>query len=369
MLTGNKGEWAELYAFLKILSDSKLPSADANLDIEPNRFFEFLSLIWNDTRNGTLVYKLDADSIEILDTENALQKTVPTTQVSSKIATIFTAIAAGSGRSFSIPEAEQVMQNLMRTSLKAPSSEKADIFGTLVDRSTNTAELSGFSVKSMLKSKATLLNHSGATVFRYELEGMPLGHANEIAAITEETSDSYYMDRTKRILELGGRFQFHSIRKSRKKNQFEKTLRKIDTMLPEFVAEMLVGYFSRRGKSIDELVNYLAASKAIENKYSFTLEKEDYVFKLKQLLSASALGMQPAKPWDGMMRANGGYLVVVQTGEVLCYHAFNRDVFLNYLFNNTVFESPGGRSAPYLEIIEENGKVYTDLKLQIRFTK
>jgi len=337
MLTGNKGEWAELYAFLKILSDTKLPSADENLVIEPERFFEFLSLIWND----------------------------PSMQVSSRLASIFRAIAEGSGRSFAVPEAEEVMFSLLRTSLKAPSSEKADIFGTLVDRSTNTAELSGFSVKSMLKNKATLLNHSGQTVFQYELEGFPLGRAAEIAAITADNSSSYYIDRTKRIIELGGKFKFHSMRSK----QFEKTLRKIDTMLPEFVAEMLVGFFDKQGKSLDELVSYLAASHTIEENFSFTLDKEDYEFKLKQLLSASALGMQPAKAWDGMMRANGGYLVVVQTGDVLCYHAFNRDVFLNYLFNNTAFESPGGRNAPYLEIIEEDGKAYTDLKLQIRFTK
>lgn len=365
MLTGNKGEWAELYAFLKILSDTKLPSADANLVVEPERFFEFLSLIWNDTRNGTLVYKLSENNIEILNHSDELQKSVSTAQVSTKIASIFTSITAGSGRSFSVPEAEHLMHILLRTSLKAPSSEKADIFGTLVDRSTNTAELSGFSVKSMLKNKATLLNHSGQTVFRYELEGFPIGHAADISSITANNSTSYYIDRTKKIKELGGRFRFHSMRSK----QFEKTLRKIDTMLPEFVAEMLVGFFSKNGKSMDELVDYLTTSKAIEDKYSFSLEKEDYVFKIKQLLSASALGMQPAKSWDGMMRANGGYLVVVQTGEVLCYHAFNRDVFLNYLFNNTAFESPGGRGAPYLEIIEENGKVYTDLKLQIRFTK
>jgi len=365
MLTGNKGEWAELYAFLKILSEIKLPSADENLNIEPERFFEFLSLIWNDTKNGTLVYKLDEKNIEILNAEDVLQKTVPTTQVSTRLASIFKAIATGSGRSFSVPEAEKLMHSLMRTSLKASSSKIADIFGTLVDRSTNTAELSGFSVKSMLKNKATLLNHSGHTVFRYELLGFPLGHSEEIAAINKDNSKSYYMDRTARILELGGQFVFHSVISP----QFEQNLRKIDTLLPEFVAEMLIGFFSRKGRSIEELIEYLVHSTAIEQKYHFTLHKEDYEFKMKQLLAARALGMQPSKPWDGMMRANGGYLVVVKTGDVLCYHAFNRDVFLNYLFNNTAFESPGGRQAPFLEIIEKDGKVFTDLKLQIRFTK
>ena len=32
MLTGNRGEWSEVYAFLRILSDGEIRPADANLD-------------------------------------------------------------------------------------------------------------------------------------------------------------------------------------------------------------------------------------------------------------------------------------------------------------------------------------------------
>jgi len=130
---------------------------------------------------------------------------------------------------------------------------------------------------------------------------------------------------------------------------------------------MLVGFYTKNGNSLSDLVKYLSASKTILDKFDFELSREDYEFKLKQLLSASALGMQPSKPWDGMMRANGGYLIVVRSGDVLCYHAFNRDVFLSYLFNNTRFESPASRDAPILELNIVDGKIYTDLKLQIRF--
>ena len=33
MLKGNKGEWSEIYVFLKLLADGKLYSADENLEI------------------------------------------------------------------------------------------------------------------------------------------------------------------------------------------------------------------------------------------------------------------------------------------------------------------------------------------------
>lgn len=365
MLKGNKGEWAELYVFLKILSETKLASADENLEIEIGKFFEFLSLIWNDTLNGTLVYQFENNNIKILTLNDDLKKTMPRAQVTEKLGRIFSEIITSKGPSFSIPEAEQLMGNLLRTTLKAPSSEKADIFGTIIDRNTNTAELSGFSVKSMLQNQATLLNASGQTLFRYHLTGISPEQAAEISEIGNHNSKSKYIDRTKRILEYGGTFQFHSMLSQ----PFERTLRKIDTMLPEFVAEMLVGFFSKKGRSLDQLVNYLATSKTIDSNFNFSLDKDDYKFKLKQLLAASALGMQPKKIWDGMMRANGGYLILIQSGDVLCYHAFNRDVFLNYLFNNTAFESPAGRKSPYLEMIQIGDEIYTDLKLQIRFTK
>lgn len=364
MLTGNKGEWAELYAFLKILCDTKLPAANAKLEPDPGRFFEFISLDWNDPIHGQIEYKFSSGNILVSRISDGFSQTVPQSAIQANIGRIFSAIQAGK-RTFSIPIAEQIMTSLMRTSLKAPSAEKSDIFCKLLDRNTNTAELSGFSVKSMLKNQATLLNHSGQTVFRYQVVGLSNSQASQIALITNRSSSQKYIDRMKLILSSGGALKFYKM----KSKNFERTLRRIDSLLPEFVAEMLLGFFSQNGRTLSELVGYLAASSSLTKSFSFDLEKDDFEFKLKQLLSASALGMQPSKIWDGMMKANGGYLVVMATGEVFCYHAYNRDVFLNYLFNHTMFESPGGRSSPYLEIVYDKGKMFTDLKLQIRFTK
>ena len=43
MLTGNKGEWSEIYVFLKLLADGKLYSADENLEIIENIYYEIKS--------------------------------------------------------------------------------------------------------------------------------------------------------------------------------------------------------------------------------------------------------------------------------------------------------------------------------------
>ena len=40
-----------------------------------------------------------------------------------------------------------------------------------------------------------------------------------------------------------------------------------------------------------------------------------------------ALGMMPSKVWTGELDATGGYLVVKENGEILCYHIYNRNEF------------------------------------------
>ena len=84
---------------------------------------------------------------------------------------------------------------------------------------------------------------------------------------------------------------------------------------------------------------------------------------------ASALGMVPSKVWDGFTRAHGGYIVIKNDGEVVCYHLYNREEFLTYLYKNTKFESASTSRHDYGKLYEENGKIFFNLNLQIRFIK
>lgn len=61
-----------------------------------------------------------------------------------------------------------------------------------------------------------------------------------------------------------------------------------------------------------------------------------YEYKFKKFLCSCALGMKPAKRWDGLDEANGGYIIVKADGEVLAYHIYNRNFFEQYLLDNTV---------------------------------
>lgn len=99
----------------------------------------------------------------------------------------------------------------------------------------------------------------------------------------------------------------------------------------------------------------------LENNHPF------YYYKIKRFLTDIALGMMPSKVWTGELDATGGYLVVKNDGEVLCYHMYNRNEFEDYLFTNTKLETASSSRHKFGTVYEENGQLFFKLKLQIRF--
>ena len=94
-----------------------------------------------------------------------------------------------------------------------------------------------------------------------------------------------------------------------------------------------------------------------------------YEYKVKKFLTEVALGMMPAKVWNGLYDATGGYLVVKEDGEILSYHIYNKNKFENYLYHNTKLETASSTRHGFGIIEEEDGEYFIKLNLQIRFKK
>jgi hypothetical protein len=75
----------------------------------------------------------------------------------------------------------------------------------------------------------------------------------------------------------------------------------------------------------------------------------------------------PASVWSGIYDATGGYLIVKENGDVLCYHIYNRNSFENYLYKNTKFETASSTRHDFGKIYESDSRLYFKLNLQIRF--
>ena len=79
--------------------------------------------------------------------------------------------------------------------------------------------------------------------------------------------------------------------------------------------------------------------------------------------------MLPGTVWTGKADATGGYIVVKEDGDVLCYHLYNRNEFEDYLLNNTRFERASASRHDFAKVYKINNDYFINLNLQIRFIK
>lgn len=75
----------------------------------------------------------------------------------------------------------------------------------------------------------------------------------------------------------------------------------------------------------------------------------------------------PSKVWDGKYNANGGYIIVKEDGDIICYHIYNKNMFEDYLFFNTKLETASSTRHKFGILENINGKLFFKLNLQIRF--
>lgn len=355
----NKGEWAEFYAFLTVLADRKLFAADENLE-PTEQVFIFQKVIRQDEKNLPVkIYDL-TDKLSVIPiinhSNNEVLSVFDTNQIKEKTKLIFSKIQE-SDKTFEIPEAEQLMKDLLCTRVKASNEEKADLVAVIHDRVSDSFPMLGFSVKSMVGGAATLLNAGKTTNFVYEVTAFK----GDVEIVNNIKTNSKIRERIALIKECGGVFKFSQVADP----QFESNQQMVDSLLPVFLAEMLLDFFTSERRTIVDLVDEMTKKSNLTN----VRNQNNYGYKIRNFLDAVALGMVPSKPWDGFMKAHGGYIVVKDDGEVLCYHLYNRDVFQMYLYNNTRLEAPSSTRHDYGKLYEKDGKLYFNLNLQIRFNK
>lgn len=361
MITGNKGEWSEFYAFIKILTDKIIYSADENLNKMEDNFYFALEIIREETQTGIKTYDIsnDNEKIHIKDSNQKEIAVINSSEIKSKVNEIFEYIKNNGDRTFSIQIGQETMETLKCTQIKASSATKQDLIIKIHDPVTTIKPELGFSIKSMLGSPSTLLNSSGATNLRYKINGTNI----DIQTINAIDSRSKILDRVNKIHEMGGEIEFENL----ESEIFRKNIRKIDSLFPEILAEILLAFFMGKGKKLSELVEYLDESEILSKKFDFS--KEDVEYKIKEFLVSIALGMTPAKEWDGYTKAHGGYIIVKEDGEIVCYHLYNRNEFQEYLYNSTRLDTPSTGRHGYGEIYEKEGNKYLNLNLQIRFNR
>lgn len=355
MTTKNKGEWTELYTFLKLMDERKLRLADKDLNISTS--YDFFRVTKLTTLNVSELCYLEEDDVVCVknktnDSENRIK--VSEFLNSQVLKDLAEAIKIGT-RAFAIPEFDLIQDKLGLSIINGGNSnQKADI---LLDIENNDLkkENEGFGIKSYLGSKPTLLNASGNTNFIYEIIGLPQNAIDEINSINTKTK---LKDRIGKILDSGGLFKFDKI----EKDSMAYNLSMVDSIIPELLSKMLLEFFLNRVSPIKTNLENVFNKGDEFNTDILTLE-----VKIKRLLVSILLGFFAGKKWDGKYVANGT-IVVKEDGNQVGFHIVNKDSLEEYLFNNIKFDTPSTTRHRFGSLIQEaKGKLYFKLNLQLRF--
>jgi type II restriction enzyme len=356
MITGNKGEWSEIYALFKLLGDKNLFAGDADLKKVENLFYPIIKIIRNET-GGNYEYEITGDLVVVSGGKEKLR--IPVKTFSQQAVKLLSKIKGSTG-AFSIPETEAFMKSVNCGTLKAKSTSKSDIRIVIHDQRINqTAEL-GFSIKSQLGGDSTLLNAGKTTNFVYQINGFK-GSASDIKKINTIDTRSKIKDRIEEVKKLGGKLKFVSL----EQDIFKNNLVLIDSLLPNILAEVIKQFFTSNLSTISALTVEISSKNPLG--YDTQFSHSFYEYKIKRFLTDVALGMMPSKVWGGLYDATGGYLIVKEDGEILCYHIYNRNQFEDYLFHNTKLETASSTRHDFGKVYSEGENLYFKLNLQIRF--
>lgn len=365
---GNKGEWSELYVFLKLLAQGAVQAIDEKVEKVENIYYPINKIMRKEQGeqtdyviSGTKVIIVGVQSGEIM----TINRSVIEEQAKCLLKEIQKKRKNDDGK-FELPEMEDFAKYIKVRKLKADSDETNDIFMQIDD--THSSHDLGFSIKSFIGESPTLVNYSQTTNFVYKVEGLSEELKDEINNIKGEYKIN---NRMAKIKEYGGKMSFDGrFRNSTEK--FKRNLTMIDRDMPEMIADMLLHFYEKRAGGNEGIGKWKTLLESMKKcdllKYG---DIDLYKYRLKKFLYACALGMKPATQWDGLDKVNGGCIFVMKDGKILAYRIYNRNSFEQYLLDNTNLASPSTDKdkGNFMKLYEEDGEMFINLNFNIKLKK
>ena len=241
MLTGNKGEWSEIYALFKLLGDKKLFLGNRDIEKIEGLVYPILRILRTES-SGDFEYSIKDEIILISGNEEVL--TIPIAEFKERALFLLEKIKSNRQRTFAVPEIEEFMHSINCLSLKASSTTKTDITIVVHDQRTNQQPTLGFSLKSQLGSPSTLLNAGKTTNFIFKIDGKlsktDIGRINSMMVKRGNKESADIRGRVKSIYLNYCKLEF----KRTEKQIFANNLILIDSKLPEILSDITFNYYS-----------------------------------------------------------------------------------------------------------------------------
>lgn len=372
--TLNKGEWAEFYVMLKLLGEGKLYTADNMLKKKLDSYLDVLKIIRQEFETRVLEYIVDQDNaivtVKPQGSETIFAK-IPMQEFEDNAITLFEGLKKVKGMSVAAPDSVCEFAKVIYVSKpKAPAVKalkkqfggKNDIFIEVRDGQTAIVSVMGFSIKSKFGHNPTLFNAGSSSQYLFKLSGCDNEKMQGFNAISDGKGGRGWAFCRKYLLS-------HSVRAEFARTQYQvynDNLFLVRESMPKIMAwcvyDRLLGENSEHG--VKETVERMSAA----NPLGVGNPDVYYEKAIKDFLMAGFTGMTAGSKWDGKEQVNGGYIVVMDDGDVICYHSSDREAFRDYLYRNTYFEYVSADKYNWSRIIKIDGEYYLPLNVSVRFS-
>lgn len=368
-LRANKGEWAELYVFLKLIGEGRLYAATSQMERRDDSYLDVLCVLREEVRGHVKEYSREGRRgyVEIM-VDGALAVSLPAVDFVVNADAFFRYLSQAKGRSVSpSDDISRFAEQALIDTVKSPSSRslagfggKTDIVMRLRDSETSLVSTMGFSIKSQFGSPATLFNASEKSSFLFRLRGADELFVTEFNSAYDQKGGRDWKRCVSMIKDGGIAVEYAGMRSE----TFEDNLCCIRDSMPQ-----IMGWMYREAMVENYEEHSLAGvTSALERANPCGFRRGGiYEKAVKDFLFDSFSGMTASKEWDGKEQVNGGYIVVKPDGEVLCYHASDRERFRDYLLANTHIEYVSGKKFKWGTAYEKNGDWYLPINASIRF--
>lgn len=379
LLRGNKGEWSEIYIFLKLLEDGKVCAADRNMQKVAERYLKILKIFREEIEGHRLAY-VPGEQVEVFDGDVRACLPIGNKEVGEARSRVWSLIESTQRGLISDSEVQCFLRRICIAKLKSPSEDSGYFGGTkdlvlqVHDYMTSFDSVLGFSCKSEFSAQATLFNASkDNTNFLFRVDGgMDDALAAEFNSLYDARGEKQVVATARRmrlLKEHGCSLKFvRAVSAAARRN-----LRMVGGRdLAAMVAEMLRHYyFDGEGavsySPVSSLVDWLS-NKVTDGEDEPGDVKDVCRYQVSHLLYAMFTGMRLGTPWDGRTSVCGGYIVARGDGEVLAYHTCIADEFKDFLVQRLALEQPSHSRHLSLKIEKcDDGAFYVKLPLQIRF--
>ena len=351
----NKGEWSEVYAFFKLLSEGRLYSADGHLNLMYDKFTPILEIFRNDApdRNG---YKVQAAKKMILAAGEQIHLEIPQETFKKEAERLLEIIKTSDMHDDNFDEVYAFMKKIKCGPVSAKSTDKADIRIVIHRLDDGTTPELGYSIKSKLGGSSTLINsNKDASNFVFRIDGINDDQMRYVNSLDKFKKKFDYLK------SIGATWEFVKVAQDVLRNN----LNMLDMGMARVIAACLEKYYTGQANEICDICRKVTGDDPLHIMRGTT--QPMYEYKIKQFLLAFALGMTVSSEWDGTFNANGGYIVVREDGDIACYHFFDRNELEEYLFYNTAFDTPSTTRHKFGEVYKKDGSYYLKLNIQVRF--